>query len=81
MVAVIKICSEILFSKRLYYVDTGQLICSAINWIVSVWYELSLKGVSEQTIVQVFFKDMLILKNKVILVPWKYLAVWHCLLG
>ena len=81
MVAVIKICSEILFSKKLYYVDTGQLICSAINWIVSVWYELSLKGVSEQTIVQVFFKDVLILKNKVILVPWKYLSVSHCLLG
>ena len=78
MVAVIKICLETLFSKKLYYIETSQSICSAINWLVSVWYQFSLKAISEQTIVQFLFKYMLILKNKVILVPWKYLAVGLC---
>ena len=71
----------IVFSKKSHHNETGQLICKAINWLISIWYEFLLKGISEQTIVQIFFKDMLLLKNKVILIPWKYLAVWHYLLG
>ena len=51
-------------NKTSYHIETGQLICKAINWVVSVWYEFLLKGVSEQTIVQVFFKDMLIFKKQ-----------------
>ena len=30
-VAVSKVCLEIFFSKNLYYIKTGQLICKAIN--------------------------------------------------
>ena len=46
-VAVIKICLETLFSKKSYYIETGQLICKAINWLVSTWYEFLPKGISE----------------------------------
>ena len=38
-VAVIKVCSETSFSKKSYHIETGQLICRAINWLVSIWYE------------------------------------------
>ena len=63
-VAVIKICSGTLFSKKSYRIETGQLICKVINWLVSIWYEIYLlKGISKQTIVKVFFKDILILKK------------------
>ena len=63
-VAVIKICLETIFSKKSYYIETGQLICKAINWLVSIWCEFLLKGISEQIIVQVSFKDMLIFKKQ-----------------
>ena len=60
MVAVIKACSETPFSKKSYHIEEGQPICKAINLMVFTWYEFSLKGILEQTIVLVFFKNMLI---------------------
>ena len=63
-VAVIKISSETLSVKYRRYVETGQLICKAINWLVSIWYELLLKGIFEQTIVHAFLKGMLIFKKQ-----------------
>ena len=52
------------FSKKSYHVEIGQLICKAIKLLVSIWYEFLLKGTSEQTIAQLFFKDMLIFKKQ-----------------
>ena len=69
-VAVIKTCSETLFSKKSYYIETGQLICKTINWLVYIWYEFLLKGISEQTI-QVLFDDMLILQKRSNIDPLK----------
>ena len=74
--AVIKVCSETPFSKKSYHIEVGHLICKAISTLVSVVYEFSLKGISEQTLVQVFFNDLLIF-NEVVLIPWKYLTFWH----
>ena len=70
-----------IFQWTLYHIETGQLICKAISWLVSIWYEFLLKFISKQTIVQYrfFSKICLFLKNKVILVPWKYFNVWHYL--
>ena len=31
--------------------ETGQLICKAFNWLVSIWNEFVLKVISQQTIV------------------------------
>ena len=62
--AVIKVCSETPFSKKLYHVEVGQVICKSINLLVSIWYEFLLKGISEQTIVKVFLKDMLDFKKQ-----------------
>ena len=36
---VIKVCLETRFSKKLYHIETGQLICKGINWLVSIWYD------------------------------------------
>ena len=64
-VAVIKVCSiKTPFSKKSYHIEIAQLTCKAINLLVSIWYEFLMKGISEQTIVQVFFKDMLIFKKQ-----------------
>ena len=62
--AVIKVCSETPFNKKSYHIEIGQLICKVINLLVAIWYKFLLKGISEQTIVQVFFKDMLIFKKQ-----------------
>ena len=62
--AVIKVCSEVPFSKKSYHIEIGQLICKAINILVSIWYEFLLKGISEYTIVQAFFQDMLLFKKE-----------------
>ena len=62
--AVIKVCSEIPFSKKSYRFEIGQLICKVINLLPFMWYEFLLKGISEQTVVQVFFKDVLISKKQ-----------------
>ena len=40
------ICSEIPFSKNSYHMETSPMICFA-NWMVSIWYKFSLKGISE----------------------------------
>ena len=40
-VAIIKVCLETAFSKKLYDIEIGQLICKAINLLVFIWYELS----------------------------------------
>ena len=63
-VAVIKVCSETIFSKKSYHIEVGQLICKVISSLVSERYEFSLKGISEQTLAQVFFKDMLIFNKQ-----------------
>ena len=63
-VPVIKAYSETLFIKKSYHIEIGQLICKAINLLVSIWYEFLLKGISQYTIAQVFFKDMLIFKKQ-----------------
>ena len=62
--AVIKVSSETPFSKKSYHIEIGQLICKVINLLVFIWYEFLLKDISEQTIVQVFFKDVLISKKQ-----------------
>ena len=76
-VAVIKVCWETPFSKKLYHIETGQLVWKAISWLVSIWNGSVLKVLSEQIIGQLFLKICLFLKNKVILVLWKYFSVWH----
>ena len=38
--------SEIPFSKNLYHIEIIQLICQII-WLVSIWYKILLKGISE----------------------------------
>ena len=43
--------------------------------------EFLLKGISKQTIVQIFFEDMLIFKKQSNIHSMKYLTVWHSLLG
>ena len=63
-VVVIKVCSETPFGKKFYHIEAGQLICKVINWLVSIWHEFLLKVISEQTIAQVFFKDMLVFFKK-----------------
>ena len=64
-VTVIKVCSiKTPFSKKSYHIEIAQLTCKAINLLVSIWYEFLMKGISKQTIVQVFFKDMLIFKKQ-----------------
>ena len=64
-VVVIKVCSmKRPFSKKSYNFEIGQLICEAINLLVSICCKLLLKPISEQTIVQVFFKDKLIFKKQ-----------------
>ena len=63
-VAVIKVCSQTPFSKILYHIEIGQLICKVINLLVFIWFEFLLKDISEQTIVQVFVKDVLISKKQ-----------------
>ena len=50
-VAVIKASAETSFSKKSYHIEIGQLICKAINLLVFTWYQFSLKGISEQTVV------------------------------
>ena len=45
------VCSEASFSKNSYHIETSQLITLQINWPVSTWYDFSLKGVSEQTLI------------------------------
>ena len=62
--AVIKVCSETSFSKKSYHIEIGQLISKVINLLVFIWYEFLLKDTSGQTIVQVFFKDVLISKKQ-----------------
>ena len=64
MVAAIKICLEKLFSKKSYRIETARLICKEISWLTITWYKFLLKGIFEQTIVQVFFKDILIFKKQ-----------------
>ena len=63
-VAVIKIYSETLSVKYHRYVETDQLICKAINGLVSIWYELLLKGIFKQAIVQAFLKGMLVSRKQ-----------------
>ena len=59
-VTVIKICLGTSFNIKSYHSETVQLICKAINWLVSIWHEFS-----EQTIAQSFFvKDMVIFKKQ-----------------
>ena len=70
-VAVIKISSETLFSKKSYRIEADRLNYKAINWLVSIWYKFLLKGISEQTMVQVFFKGMLILRKQSSIDPLK----------
>ena len=62
-IVIIKTCSETLFSEKLYHNETCQLICKAINQLVSIWCESLLKSISKQVVVNVFFKDMLIFKR------------------
>ena len=63
-IAVIKVCLDTPFCKKLYCIETGQLICKAMNWLVSIWNEFDLKVISEQTIAQVFLKICLFLKKQ-----------------
>ena len=51
--AVVKVCLEIPFNKKLCHIEVGQLICKAGS-LVSVWYEFSLTGISEQKYVTVW---------------------------
>ena len=62
--AVIKVCSETLFSKKSYYIEIGYLVCKIISLLVFIWHEFQLKDISKQTIVQVFFKDVFISKKQ-----------------
>ena len=41
-------CSETPFSKKLYRLETSQLICAQINWLVSIWYEFLRKVFSNR---------------------------------
>ena len=62
--AVIKICSETPFNKKLYHIEIGELICKVINLLVSICFEILLKGISEHTIVQVFSINMVIFRKQ-----------------
>ena len=44
-------CLEILFSKDSHHIETSWLIALQINWHVSLWYNFSLKSVSEQVLI------------------------------
>ena len=64
-VAAIKVCSETPFSKKSYHIEISQLICKVISLVlVSIWYEFLLKGISEHTKAQIFFKYVLIFKKE-----------------
>ena len=63
-VAAIKLCSETPFNKNSYHSEIGQLICKVINLLVSTCYKFLSEGISEQTIVQVFSKNMVIFKKQ-----------------
>ena len=75
-IAVIKVCSNIPFSKNSDHIETGQLICKAINELVSIWKEFLLKVISKQTIVQVFPKICLFFKKQSNI---DYLKIFFCL--
>ena len=65
-VAAIKVCWETPFSKKSYHIETGQLVCKAISWLVSIWNGSVLKVISEQIIGQFFLKICLFLKNNIV---------------
>ena len=56
----------IFFSENTYHVKTSNLIAFQINWLISIWYNFLLKGVSEQTLITVTLincKIILVLYN------------------
>ena len=58
------ICLETLFNKKSYHTETSQLIFDANQLLVSTWYELLLKDISEQTTnfcILAFCKDQKVL--------------------
>ena len=69
------------FRKKSYHTEIDQLICKPINLLVSIWYELLLKGISKQAMVQVFFKDMFIFKKQSNTDSLEISYVWYYLLG
>ena len=60
----VKTPQRLLIFITLLSLTSDGILCKAINLLVSIWYEFLLKDISEQTIVQVFFKDMLIFKEQ-----------------
>ena len=56
----------IFFSKNTYHVKASNWIAFQINWLISIWYNFLLKGVSEQTLITVTLincKIILVLYN------------------
>ena len=45
------VCSETPFSENSYHVKNNISIALQINWPIVIWYDLLLKGVSEQTLI------------------------------
>ena len=64
------------FLSVLSQTDVLQILFQiSLNWLVSIWYEFFVKDISEQSIVQGFFKDIIIFEKQSL----DSLKLYYCL--